>query len=119
MSQVMEKTIVSLLEYEKTCDKFLSQYGELLQIWNNEKAYSRAIIFVKNCLEKTSNTNSLKSLNQAGLDWAVKAKDKRMITFFTDRVSKIHPPYQKVAFHHSKPSSFPIQMCKRFAFYPD
>lgn len=91
MSQVMEKTIVSLLEYEKTCDKFLSQYGELLQIWNNEKAYSRAIIFVKNCLEKTSNTNSLKSLNQAGLDWAMKAKDKRMISFFTDRVGTPHP----------------------------
>lgn len=86
MSQVLEKTIESLLEYEKTCGKFLSQYSELLQIWDNSKAYSSAINFVKNCLEKTSNINSLKSLNQIGLDWATKTKDKKMISFFTERL---------------------------------
>lgn len=81
----MEKTIESLLEQEKTCGKFLTQYSELLQIWDNTKNYSQAISFVKMCVKKTSNPASLQKLNQAGLDWATKIKDKKMISFFTER----------------------------------
>lgn len=85
MCLVMEKTIESLLEQEKTCGKFLTQYSELLQIWDNTKNYSQAISFVKMCVKKTSNPASLQKLNQAGLDWATKIKDKKMISFFTER----------------------------------